>query len=232
MGRRRCLRHQGVPVHGHGPAGLRRGHVPRRVHRGRVACGAVRRRPGRPSGAPREQQVRRRAGRGPGGRGRPDRRRLVRRDRSPRATAGSDAARTDRDTWSPPGSGPGHARGRGAHPRVHPYRPGRFEVRVRTGLGAATEAVDRLRDLHAKGVVEFVGHPRPPREPGVRPGPLRPGHRGAGRVLRPARPARTGGRRWTGRGLRQRRGSTAHGPVGRLGAPSLPARPASPTRSG
>ena len=121
----------------------------------------------------------------------------------------------------------------GPHPRVRPDRPGRLQVRVRAGrpgrrLGPSTAC----SALDAAGIGRVRRDPRPPREPGVRPGPLRPGHRGAGRVLRSARPPRAGGRRGPRRGLRQRRGGPAHGPVGRVGAPGLPARRASPTRSG
>ena len=53
------------------------------------------------------------------------------------------------------GAGPGHARGRGPHPRVRPHRPGGLQVRV-LGLrpGAAAEAVAALRALPG---VELVG---------------------------------------------------------------------------
>ena len=88
------------------------------------------------------------------------------------------------------------------------------------------------RSSHAAGHRRVRGDPRPPGQPGLRPRPLRPGHRGAGRVLRSPRPSRAGGRRRARRGLRQRGGGPAHGPVGRLGAPGLPGGRVSPTRSG
>ena len=65
LGRRCGLRDQGLPLPGHGPAGLRGGHVPRRLDRGRAARGPGRRGARRPAGPPRQQQVRGRAGAAP-----------------------------------------------------------------------------------------------------------------------------------------------------------------------
>ena len=130
------------------------------------------------------------------------------------------------------GAGPGHARGRGAHPRVRPHRTGRLQVRLRPGLGgggACRRAAVRPRCRRGGGAGR---HPCPPGQPGLRPGPVRPGHRGAGRVLRPPRPARAGGGRRPRSGLRQRRGGTPDGPVGLVGPPGVSQGRASPTRSG
>ena len=204
VGGRRGLRHQGVPVPGHGPAGLRGGHVPRRLHRRRAARGPDRRRPGRPAGAPRQQQVRRGAGRGAGGRRGPDRRRLLRRDRPPGATAVRDRGRGPTAGRPAQGAGPDHPGRGGPHPRVRAHRPGRLQVRVRAGLGGGRRGRRPAAGARRPGVGRVRRHPRPPRQPGLRPGPVRPGRRGPGRVLRPARPARAGGRRWSRRGVCQR----------------------------
>ena len=107
--------------------------MPRRLDRRRAPRGPVRRRARRPAGPARQQQVRRRAGRGAGRRGGPHRRRLLRRDRPARAAgrrAGSTAG-----PRPPSRPGPGHPGRRGPHPRVRPHRPGGLEVRLRPGLG-------------------------------------------------------------------------------------------------
>ena len=81
----RRLRHQGLPVPGHGPPRPRGGHAPRRRHRRRAARRPGRRRARRAAGAARQQQVRRRAAPRARGRRRPHRRRQLRRARPPRA---------------------------------------------------------------------------------------------------------------------------------------------------
>ena len=122
--RRRLLRRQGVPVH-HGRALDRRGGArPRRLHRRRAGRRAGRRLPGRAHRRARQQQVRRRAARGPSHAGvghvvldsfdeidrlADDRRR----GRRPAARAR-----------------PGDRRRRGPHPRVHRHRPRGPEVRL------------------------------------------------------------------------------------------------------
>ena len=75
---------------------------------------------------------------GPRVRRRPDRRRLLRRDRPPRRPRGR--ARGPR-----PGDGAGHRRGRGAHPRVHRHGARGPEVRLQPRrVDSAMEAVARL----------------------------------------------------------------------------------------
>ncbi len=104
---------------------------------------------------------------------------------------------------------PGH---RGPHPRVHPHRAGRLEVRL--------HPVDRRRRLGGRAGAGVAGrraggHPLPHRQPGVR-GRLLPrrGRRG-GPVVQRARPARAVDRRRAGRGLRRGRGGTDDHRVGR-----------------
>ena len=78
----------------------------------------------------------------------------------------------------------------GVEVHTHEFvRTGQDDSKFGFGLasGAAARAVDRLTRLDAGGDGCLRGDPRPPGEPGVRPGPLRPGRRGAGRLLRPAR---------------------------------------------
>ena len=101
--RRRRLRHQGVPVRGHGPPGPRGGHAPRRGHRRRAARGPHRRRARRPAGAARQQQVAGRAGHGPQRRRGPHRGRQLRRARAPHPPPPGRRLR-------PPGAAAHHAR--------------------------------------------------------------------------------------------------------------------------
>ena len=90
----------------------------------------------------------------------------------------------------------------------------------------------RLAALDAAGVVEFVGIHAHLGSQVFALEPVRPGHRRAGRLLRPARPARAGGGRRARRGLRQRRAGAAHGRVGGSRCAPPAAGPGSPTRSG
>ncbi len=119
----RLLRRQGLPVHERGPLDRRGGAQPRRLlgrgARGGRACRV-------PDGArrlPRQQQDACRARGRRAARGRPDHRRLVPGDR-----AAGTCGRGRVDDGS--GDGPGHRRGRGAHPRVHRHRPRGPEVRL------------------------------------------------------------------------------------------------------
>ena len=103
----RHLRHQGVPVPGHGPTGERGGHGPRRGQRWRVARLPGGRGPGGPDGVARQQQVGRRAPAGQGGRRRPDRDRQLRRARPARGPAWRGRALPPRCCCgSPPASKP------------------------------------------------------------------------------------------------------------------------------
>ena len=101
-----------------------------------------------------------------------------------------------------PGARAGHARRRGAHPRVRAHRPGGLEVRllclVRRGRRGRRRARADARRRARRGA-------RPHRQPGLRRLLLRAGGRGPRRVLRPARAARAR-RGWRARRpLRQRR---------------------------
>jgi diaminopimelate decarboxylase len=55
------------------------------------------------------------------------------------------------------GAGPHHPGVEVHTHRVRAHRTGRLQVRVRLASGAAGHAVERLSELAAKGVVEFVG---------------------------------------------------------------------------
>ena len=89
----------------------------------------------------------RRAAPGAVGGHRPDRRRLLRRDRPHRGAR-------RRGPPGPQGAHPGHARRRGPHPRVHPHRPGRLQVRLRPGQRLAEQAVQRAA---ASPAIDLVG---------------------------------------------------------------------------
>ena len=215
LGRRRGLRHQGVPLPGHGPPGPRGGHAPRRGDRRRAPRRPVRRRPGGPPRPARQQQVDRRAGRGP----RVGVGRIV-------VDSFDEIARLGGLLES---SAPTAARPK-VLVRVTPGVEAHTHEFVRTGQedskfgfsvssGAAAEAVAALELLPGGRARR---RPRPHREPGLRGVLVRAGGRGARRVLRPARPARAGRRRRPGRALCQRRGGADPGASG----PRPPATPA------
>ena len=202
--------------------------MPRRLHRGRAARRPGRRRPGRPAGAPREQQVRRGTGHGPGG----------------WASVGSSSTRSTRSTASNSCSPSRRAGGSTDRRRVGRPGPGCWPASPPGSRCTPTSSSAPVRTTPSSASAWPRGRrPRPsPGSPASMPpgsssssgstpiwaarsSPWRrsPGHRRVGRVLRPPRPARAGGGRRTGRGLRQRRGGATHGPVGVLGPRGLPA---------
>ena len=197
--RRRRLRHQGVPLPGHG-----------RASRTRRACTSTSPPAASctspwPPACPAERLVLhgnnksddelRRAR--DGGR-RPHRRRQLRRARPPRARC------TPPTALVPHGAAAGHARASRPTPTstCAPARTTRSSASA-LATGAAAEAVDRAA---ASAAGRPRRPPRPHRQPGVRRRLLPPGGRGAGAVRRRARPARAVDRRRPRRGLRRGRG--------------------------
>ena len=184
LGRRRGLRHQGLPVHGHGPPGPRGGDVSRRVHRG---------------GAPR----------GPGRRGRRPPDWCSTATTSPTqelaAALAVGVGRIVVDSFdeidrlerlvpeAPVTEDPAAARRRGPGPGCWPgsrpaWRstptsscvPARTTPSSGSAWPPATAAPSRRparRACDREGDGGVRGDPRPPREPGLRPRPVRPGHR-------------------------------------------------------
>ena len=157
--------------------------------------------------------------------------------RSSTASAGSWSTRSRRSTGSPlsqrslgvraPGDGPGHRRGRGAHPRVHRHRPRGPEVRL-LARGRARRR-GRRADPGSLAGPRPAGPALPHRQPDLR----HVGLRGLGPA--PDRPARPGRREARGpppgdgprRRLRHRLHLRAHPAV----APEL-GEGSSPTSSG
>ena len=95
----------------------------------------------------------------------------------------------------------------GVEAHTHEFvRTGQEDSKFGFGLasGAAARAVDRLTRLDQAGTVEFVGIHAHLGSQVFAAGPLRPGRRGAGRVLRPARSSRAGRGRRPRCALRQR----------------------------
>ena len=191
--------------------------------------------PRRPAGAPRQQQVRRGAGRGAGGRRGPDRRRLLRRDRPARASASPSGRRAVDDR--PPARPKVLARiTPGVEVHTHEFvRTGQDDSKFGFGLasGAAGRAVDRLVELACRGRRRVRGDPRPPRA--ARSSPSAPFAQAIEVLAEFFAPLGlpelvVGG----GLGVAYVNGEEAppDGPVGRVGAPGLPAGRASPTRSG
>ncbi len=140
-----------------------------------------------------------------------------RRSRSPADLRGGPRSRPP-----PKGPGPDHSGGGSPHPRVRPHRPGRLQVRLRSGVGGSDRAVERLTRLDHAGTVEFVGiHAHL----GSQVFALAPFVRAIEVLADFFAPLGlpelvVGG--GLGVRLRQRRGGPAHGPVGRLGPPGLP----------
>ena len=148
---RRLLRRQGVPLHRRRALGRRGGALPRRLLRRRAdrrRCGPGSTRPGSATTATTRPcaELRRAVDR----RGRPDHRRLLRRDRAARPRSPRELGRAPAA-----GDGAGHRRRRGAHPRVHRHRPRGPEVRLLDHRRATRcEAVRRV--LAAPGL-ELLG---------------------------------------------------------------------------
>ncbi len=224
MGRRRRLRHQGVPVPRHGPSRPRGRHAPRRGVRRRAPRRPVSRYPAGTTDPAWQQQSRRGAGDSHGTRRRPDRHRFVRRDRPPRRPAGIRSHRAGQAQ----GPGARHPRCRSTHARVRAYGPGGFKVRFLRLLGRRGRGGCGTR-AHAR---RRAGRgARTHRQSGLRGVFLRTGGRGARGVLRSARAARVGRRRRAGRPLRQRRVGPDPGRLGRGDAERLRPRGRRPRRS-
>ena len=127
------------------------------------------------------------------------------------------------DGLVPPGAAPGHARRRGAHPRVRAHRAGRLEVRVhavdRRGRGGGGRGPGGRPSVELVGLHMHIGSQVF----------VADYFRQAVEVIAPfvgeARPARAVGRRRPRRGLREGRGGPDAVAVGGVGARGVLARP-------
>ena len=176
--------------------------------------------PGRQDRVARQQQVQRRDHPRAGGRGRPDRRRLLR-------GAGPGRLPRRRARAAPRGAAPRHRRRRGAHPRVHRHRPRGPEVRVlarerRRGRGRPSRLEARLRRARRAAQPHRLADLRHLRLRGQRS----PGRRAGGSRTRRARgrAGRAGPRRWSRDRLRLGRRPAAARGDGRTAARDRRAR--------
>ena len=214
--RRRALRGQGVPVRGDGPPRARGGPGSRRRLRRRAPRG-----PAPPASPPPTSCCTATTSRPTSW--------------SPRSTPASGASSSTPSTRStassgwcasgpapPGGAGPGHARGRGPHPRLRRHRPGRLEVRLRPGLrrgrGRGRAAAGRPARRPASSASTCTSAARsswPTPSPG-RSSVLAP-------FVRRLRPARAVHRRRARRGLRRGGGVRGHPRLGRAGRKAVEA---------